>query len=181
MTFGMALVSRILTGEEPCLRKVQFDRLNPLPVTGNLIQCKMRHELLLSKVINGLEGEITVNKRVEKVIRGIKLVGKIDILHITSKMTVIEVKSGREKDSHHVQLWLYMGCFNSEIEGLLWYPERIYLYEGEDVPENLWNLVQLRVRPLLHDELLKPIKGSHCQYCGHESVCKIEKGGCKHD
>ena len=60
MTFGMALISRILTGEEPCLRKVQYSRMYEIPADSRLIKHKLNHELLISKVIDELNGEIYI-------------------------------------------------------------------------------------------------------------------------
>ncbi len=102
-----------------------------LPVDAKLIQHKINHELLMSKVISGLNGEIYVNYRVEKKLGRMKLIGYIDILNINSgSKTVIEVKSGKEKESHHVQLWMYMSCF-SDVRGILRYPYTRYTYFGE--------------------------------------------------
>jgi len=172
MTIGMALVSRIITGEEPCLRKVQYSRMYELPMDAELIKHRMNHELLISKVINGLTGEIYVNYRIEKILGDITLVGYIDILNINNGgKTVFEVKSGKEKESHHVQLWLYMGCF-TDIKGILRYPSTRYMYFTEDIPENLWELVIERLTPLQTKKLLLPVKGSHCVYCKFKGVCQ---------
>ena len=175
MTFGMALVSRILTGEEPCLRKVQYSRIYELPADAQLIQHKLNHELLISKVISGLTGEIYVNHRVEKDLGDITLVGYIDILNVNSGLkTVYEVKSGKEKDSHHVQLWLYMGCFN-DARGILRYPDTRYLYFSDEIPENLWEMVTEKLNPLKSNRMLLPVKGEHCRYCKFKSYCQRVK------
>ncbi|MGD2249755.1 MAG: Dna2/Cas4 domain-containing protein [Candidatus Methanofastidiosia archaeon] len=172
MTFGMALVSRILTGEEPCLRKVQYRRIYELPTDCELIKHKMNHELLVSKVIDRLTGEIYVNYRVEKEIEDIKLVGYIDILNVNPKLTTVyEVKTGKERDSHHVQLWMYMGCLNGA-RGVLKYTDEQYLYFPEDIPFYLWNLVSKRLKPLETNKLLPPVKGSHCSYCKYKWLCQ---------
>ena len=64
--------------------------------------------------------------RVEKVLDDLTLVGYIDILDVNSVLkTVFEVKSGKEKDSHHVQLWIYMGCFDGA-RGILKYLDTRY-------------------------------------------------------
>ena len=166
MTFGMALVSRILTGEEPCLRKVQYSRMYELPADARLIKHKLNHELLISKVISELNGEIYVNYRVVKDLGDIQLLGYIDILNINSALkTVYEVKSGKEKESHHVQLWLYMDCF-ADARGILKYPDTRYLYFGDEIPENLWEMVTEKLNPLKTDRMLLPVKGEHCRYCG---------------
>lgn len=172
MTIGMALVSRILTGEEPCLRKVQYSRMYELPVDAELIKHRINHELLISKVISGLTGEIYVNYRVEKVLGDITLIGNIDILNINSGLkTIFEVKSGKEKESHHVQLWLYMGCF-PDAKGILRYPSTRYMYFTEDILENLWEMVIDRLNPLQTKKLLLPVKGSHCLYCKFKGTCQ---------
>ena len=177
MTIGMALVSRILTGEEPCLRKVQLSRRYKLPVDAKLIQYKMKHELLVSKVISELTGEIFVNQRVEKDLGDIKLLGYIDILNVNSELkTIIEIKSGKEKESHHVQLWLYMNCFKDS-KGVLQYPETRYVYLKEDIPSDLWKTVSKRVNPL-NSKLLPPVKGDHCFYCQFKSICAKEVNKC---
>ena len=172
MTFGMALVSRILTGEEPCLRKVQYSRTYILPTEARLIKHKMNHELLVSKVINGLNGEIYVNYRLEKDLGDITLVGYIDILNINPVKTVFEIKSGKEKDSHHVQLWLYMDCFN-DAKGILKYPDTRYLYFADEIPENLWEMTIEKLNPLKTDKTLLPVKGEHCRYCRFKNYCNI--------
>jgi hypothetical protein len=161
MFIGMALVSRILTGEEPCLRKVQLSRRYKLPKDAKLIQYKMKHELLVSKVISELTGDVFVNQRVEKNLGDINIVGFIDILNVNSTWkTIFEVKSGKEKESHHVQLWFYMNCFN-EAKGILQYPETRYTYLKEDIPFDLWKTVLRGVNPLM-SKLLPPVKGDHC-------------------
>lgn len=171
MTIGMALVSRIMTGEEPCLRKVQYSRMYELPVDAELIKHRMNHELLISKVINGLTGDIYVNYRVEKVLGEIQLVGYIDIFNVNRKSkTVYEIKSGKEKESHHVQLWLYMGCFINA-KGILRYPSTRYMYFTDDIPENLWEMVNGRLNPLQAKKLLLPVKGKHCKYCRYKPIC----------
>lgn len=171
MTFRMALVSRILTGEEPCLRKVQYSRTYELPVDPRLIKHKLNHELLVSKVINELNGEIFVNYRVEKEIDDITLVGLIDVLNINSGgKTVIEVKSGKEKESHHVQLWLYMSCID-EAKGILRYPDTRYLYFAENIPENLWEIIIKKLNPLQTTKLLPTVKGYHCGFCMYKYMC----------
>ena len=58
------MMSQILTGEEPCLRKVQLGRRYELPKDAKLIQYKIKHELLISRVISDLNGNIFVNWRV---------------------------------------------------------------------------------------------------------------------
>ena len=176
MIFGMALVSRILMGEEPCLRKVQFSKLHPLPTDPRLIQYKMNHELLASKVIHELTGEIRVNQWVSKTVNGITLNGIIDIVSITPDLTtIIEVKSGKEKESHHVQLWLYMMSYEAKrIKGEIRYCNTKYTYLPHELPPNLWDYVYYRVRPLLTSELLPPVKGSHCSYCGYRNYCQQE-------
>ena len=145
-----------------------------LPVDAKLIQHKINHELLMSKVISGLNGEIYVNYRVEKKLGRMKLIGYIDILNINSgSKTVIEVKSGKEKESHHVQLWMYMSCF-SDVRGILRYPYTRYTYFGEDIPENLWEMASDRLKPLLTDKLLPPLRNGHCQYCKYKTICQNE-------
>ncbi len=171
MTIGMALVSRILTGEEPCLRKAQYSRTYKLPTDARLIRHKLNHELLISKVINGLNGEIFVNYRVEKRLGDITLVGLIDVLNVNSGgKTVIEVKSGKEKDSHHVQLWIYMSCFDNA-KGILKYPDTRYLYFNEDIPENLLEIVTEKLKPLQSTKLFPKVKGDHCAYCEFKGIC----------
>ena len=176
MSLGMALVSRILMGEEPCLRKIQFSKLYTLPTDPRLIQYKMNHELLASKVIRELTGEIRVNQWVSKTIYGITLNGIIDILSITPNLTtIIEVKSGKEKESHHVQLWLYMMSYDARrIKGEIRYCNTKYTYLPHELPPNLWDYVYYRVRPLLTAELLPPVKGNHCRYCGYKKYCQKE-------
>jgi hypothetical protein len=61
-----------MTGEEPCLRKVQLSRQYSLPKDAKTIQYEMKHKLLISKVISDLQviselsGEIFVDERAEK-------------------------------------------------------------------------------------------------------------------
>ena len=160
-----------MTGEEPCLRKVQYSRIYEVPAEARLIKHKMNHELLVSKVISGLNGEIYVNYRVEKDLGDIQLLGYIDILNINPVKTVFEVKSGKEKDSHHVQLWLYMGCFD-DASGILKYPDTRYLYFSDGIPENLWEIVTEKLNPLKTEKLLLPVKGEHCGYCRFRSMCQ---------
>jgi len=172
MSIGMALTSRILTGEEPCLRKVQYSRMYELPVDAELIKHRMNHELLISKVINGLTGEIYVNYQVERDLGEIQLIGLIDILNINRKSkTIFEIKSGKERESHHVQLWLYMGCFD-DVKGILRYPSTRYMYFTENIPENLWEMVTERLNPLQTKKLLPPLKNGHCVYCKYRNICK---------
>ena len=172
MTFGMALVSRILTGEEPCLRKVQYSRRYEIPADARLIKHKLNHELLVSKVINELNGEIYVNYRVEKDLDDIQLLGYIDILNINcNTKTVYEIKSGKEKESHHVQLWLYMGCF-TDARGILKYPDTRYLYFADEIPENLWEMAIEKLNPLKTARMLPPIRGEHCRYCKFRIYCQ---------
>lgn len=172
MTFGMALVSRILTGDEPCLRKVQLSKQYKLPVEKSLIEYELRHEYLVSQVVKKLNGEIIVNKWVELDLGTVKLVGKIDILLVNEIPTIIEVKSGKEKNSHHVQLWLYMLGFNGDVEGILKYPMEKYWYSLEDIPNRLIELVLRRIKPLLISKLLPAVKGSHCRYCRYIKICE---------
>ena len=174
MTIGMALVSRIMTGEEPCLRKVQYSRMYELPVDTELIKHRINHELLISKVIHGLTGEIYVNYHVKKILGEIQLVGYIDILNVNSGgKTIFEIKSGKEKESHHVQLWLYMGCF-TDAKGILKYPNTRYMYFTEDIPENLWEIVVEKLNPLQTKKLLLPVKGSHCGFCWYKWICNMK-------
>lgn len=73
----------------------------------------------------------------EKDLDEIRLVGLIDILNINSGLkTVFEIKSGKEKESHYVQLWMYMGCF-VDVRGILRYSITQYMYFTKDIPENL--------------------------------------------
>ncbi|MGD2246768.1 MAG: hypothetical protein PVF58_00055 [Candidatus Methanofastidiosia archaeon] len=172
MKIGISTVSRILTGEEPCLRKVQYGRMYELPVDASLIKHRMNHEMLVSKVIDRLNGEIYVNYRVEKEIEDITLIGYIDILNINTELkTVYEVKSGKEKDSHHVQLWMYMGCFGGA-RGVLKYTDTQHLYFPEDIPWYMWDLIIKRVEPLETNKVLPAVKGFHCSYCRYKSICQ---------
>jgi hypothetical protein len=125
-----------------------------------MIQYKMKHELLVSKVINELNRDIFVNMKVEKDLGDIKLLGYIDVLNINFvSKTVIEVKSGKEKEAHHVQLWLYMGCFD-DTKGILQYPSTQYMYFIKDIPFDLWKIVLKRLNPLLSTK-----------YCGWHCMC----------
>jgi CRISPR/Cas system-associated exonuclease Cas4 (RecB family) len=172
MKLGMAVVSRIVTGEEPCLRKIQHSRTYELPTDARLIKHKLKHEMLVSKVVSRLSGEIYVNYRVEKDLGDIQLAGYIDILNINGGLkTVIEMKSGKEKDSHHVQLFLYMNCLD-DARGILKYPNARYLYFSEDIPENLWEIVKERLNPLLTSSILSPVRDGHCVYCRFRSICQ---------
>ncbi len=111
MRLGMALASRIVTGEALCLRKVLYEIERPIPLDAKAIQYKLEHELLVSKVMSELKGEIYVNEWVTRNVSGIQLNGKIDIVNVNNgETTIIEVKSGKEKESHHIQLWMYIEC-----------------------------------------------------------------------
>ena len=89
--------------------------------------------------------------------------------------TIIEVKSGKEKESHHVQLWLYMMSYEARrIKGEIRYCNVKYTYTMDELPPNLWDYVYYRVRPLLTSKLLPPVKGSHCRYCGYKKYCQKE-------
>lgn len=171
MRLGISLVSRIVTGEECCLRKVQFSRRYRLPVSKELIEYSIRHEYLVSQIVNRCKSEVIVNKWVELDLESVKLVGKIDVLLMRDVPTIIEVKSGREKNSHHVQLWLYMLGYGNDVEGILKYPAEKYWYREEDIPTRLMDVVALRVRPLLNDTMLPPVRGDHCRYCGYHDLC----------
>ena len=171
-----AVHASVVTGEEPCLRKVQYSRMYELPMDAALIRHEMNHELLVSKVISGLNGEIYVNYRIEKELERMKLIGYIDILNINSgSKLIIEVKTGKEKESHHVQLLVYMDCFD-DARGILRYPDTRYTYFSENIPENLWEMVSERLKPLLSDRLLSPLQGFHCQYCRYRSMCRNKEG-----
>lgn len=175
LNLGMALASRIVTGEEPCLRKVLYEIQRPLPVDAKAIQYKLEHESLVAKTIETLKGDIYVNEWVSRNVGGIQLNGKIDIVDVNDgETTVIEVKSGKEKESHHVQLWMYMKCYEArKIKGELRYKDKVYIYTEEDIPLNFWNIVFQRTRPLLNDNL-PSVKGSHCHYCRYNDVCHKE-------
>ncbi len=172
MRLGMALASRIVTGEEPCLRKVLYEIKEPLPVVAKAIQYKLEHELLVAKTIETLTGDIYVNEWVTRNVGGIQLNGKIDIVNVNnSETTVIEVKSGKERESHHVQLWMYMKCYEARrIIGELRYKDKVYTYTEDDIPLNFWNIVFQRTRPLLTGNAPR-IKGSHCRYCKLSELC----------
>ena len=108
----------------------------------------------------------------------IKLLGYIDILNVNSTVeTIIEVKSGKEKESHHVQSWLYMNCFKDS-KGVLQYPETRYMYLKEDILFDLWKTVLKRVNPLVSSKLLPLVKGDHCFYCQFKSICAKEVKKC---
>ena len=154
------------------MRKVQYSRTYELPVDARVIKHRLNHELLISKVINGLTGEIFVNYRVDKEIDDITLVGLIDVLNVNAGgETVIEVKSGKEKESHHVQLWLYMGCFDNA-KGILRYPDTRYLYFNKNIPENLLEIASEKLKPLQTTKLLPNVKGEHCVYCEFKNLCQ---------
>jgi CRISPR/Cas system-associated exonuclease Cas4 (RecB family) len=174
MRLGIALVSRIVTGEECCLRKVQFSRRYRLPVSKELIEYSIKHEYLVSQIVNKCKSEVIVNKWVELDLEMVKLVGKIDILLMKDVPTIIEVKSGKERNSHHVQLWLYMLGYGNEVEGVLTYPVEKYWYQTDDIPVRLMDVIAQRVKPLLNDTMLPPVKGDHCRYCGYAAICEKE-------
>jgi CRISPR/Cas system-associated exonuclease Cas4 (RecB family) len=173
MKIGMAVVSRIVTGEEPCLRKVLYEIERPLPVDARVIQYKMEHELLVAKTIEGLTGDIYVNEWVTRNVGGIQVNGKIDIVSIDNGITtIIEVKSGKEKESHHVQLWMYMSCYDGKrTKGELRYNDAKYRYREADIPLNLWNTIFERTRPLLNGNVVQ-VKGYHCRYCPFKQKCQ---------
>ncbi len=175
MRLGMALVSRIVTGEEPCLLKVLYEIKKPLPVDAKTIQYKLEHELLVTKTIETLKGNIYVNEWVTRNVGGIQLNGKIDIVNVNNgETTIIEVKSGKEKESHHVQLWMYMKCYEARrIKGELRYKDKAYIYTEIDIPLNFWTIVFQRIRPLLTKNL-PTVKGSHCHYCKYSNLCHKE-------
>ncbi len=172
MRLGMALASRIVTGEEPCLRKVLYEIQRPLPVDTKTIQYKLEHESLVAKTIEALKGDIYVNEWVTRNVGGIQLNGKIDIVNVNDgETTIIEVKSGKEREYHHVQLWMYMKCYETRgIKGELRYKDKVYTYTEDDIPLNLWNIVFQRTIRLLTGNL-PAVKGSHCRYCEHEKLC----------
>ncbi len=176
MNIGMAVVSRIVTGEESCLRKVLYEIQKPLPVDAKAIQYKLEHELLVAKTIETLTGDIYVNEWVTRNVGGIQLNGKIDIVNVNNgETTIIEVKSGKEKESHHVQLWMYVKSYEArKIKGKLVYKDKVYTYRETDIPLNFWNIVFQRTRALLTANL-PPVKGSHCNYCGYRKNCQIGK------
>lgn len=175
MRLGMALASRIVTGEEPCLRKVLYEIKKSLSVGARAIQYKLEHELLVAKTIETLKGEIYVNEWVTRNVSGIQLNGKIDIVNVNNgDTTIFEVKSGIERESHHIQLWLYLLSFEARnVRGRLLYKDKEYMYRETDIPLNLWNIVFQRTRPLL-SENLPPVKGSHCHYCKYNDLCQKE-------
>lgn len=172
MRLGMALASRIVMGEEPCLRKVLYEIQRPLPVDAKAIQYKLEHESLVAKTIETLKGDIYVNEWVTRNVGGIQLNGKIDIVNVNNGETkVFEVKSGKERESHHVQLWMYMKCYEArKIKGELRYKDREYTYGVTDIPLNFCSIIFQRTRPLLRTSL-PPIKGPHCRYCGYRNFC----------
>jgi CRISPR/Cas system-associated exonuclease Cas4 (RecB family) len=177
MNVGIALVSRVLTGEEPCLRKVQLSKQFKLPVDAQLIKHTINHENLVSKVLNKYGTEALVNTWVRKELTSITVVGKIDIVLLLDTPVIIEVKSGKEKNSHHVQLWMYMDCYGTEVHGILRYSGARYLYETDDIPVDLWKTVEYRLNPLLCSDLLPPIRNGHCEYCGYKMICnKLYRG-----
>ncbi|MGC1121833.1 MAG: hypothetical protein WBA22_12135 [Candidatus Methanofastidiosia archaeon] len=96
MRLGITLVSRIVTGEECCLRQVQYSRRYCLPVSKKLIEYSIRHEYLVSQIVNRCKSEVIVNKWVELDLEPVKLGGKTDILLMKDVPTIIEVKSGKE-------------------------------------------------------------------------------------
>ncbi len=175
MNLGMALVSRIVTGEEPCLLRILRELKKPLPVDTKAIQYKLEHELLVAKTIETLKGDIYVNEWVSRNVGGIQLNGKIDIVNVNNgETTIIEVKSGKEKESHHIQLWLYMKCYEvRKIKGELRYKDKVYIYTERDIPLNFWNIIFQRTRPLLNDNVPR-VKGSHCHYCKYRDMCQKE-------
>jgi CRISPR/Cas system-associated exonuclease Cas4 (RecB family) len=177
MKVGMAVVSRIVTGEEPCLRKVLYEIERPLPVDARVIQYKMEHELLVAKTIEGLAGDIYVNEWVTRNVGGIQVNGKIDIVSVDNGVTtIIEVKSGKEKESHHVQLWMYMSCSDGKrSKGELRYNDATYRYRETDIPLNLWNVIFQMTRPLLRDNAIL-VKGDHCKYCRFKTNCNNQTG-----
>ena len=172
MNVGIALVSRVLTGEEPCLRKVQLSKQYTVPVDAQLIRHTINHENLVSKVLNRYGTEALVNIWVRKELTSITVVGKIDIVLLLNTPIIIEVKSGKEKKSHHVQLWMYMDCYGTEAKGILRYSGAKYFYENKDIPVDLWKTVYNRLKPLLSSELLPPIRNGHCEYCGYKMICE---------
>ncbi len=155
-----------MTGEEPCLRKVKYEIERPLPVDAKMIQYKLEHELLVSKTIETLTGDIYVNEWVTRNVGGIQLNGKIDIVNVSNgESKILEVKSGQKKEFHHVQLLMYMKCYEARnIKGELVYKDKKFMYEENDIPLNFWITIFQRTRPLLSDNL-PPVKGSHCRYC----------------
>ena len=72
-----------------------------MPMDRGLIEYKLEHEYMVSKVVDKLNGEVLVNKSVEIDSGNIILMGKIDILLMNEIPVIIEVKSGKEKVSHH--------------------------------------------------------------------------------
>ncbi len=88
----------------------------------------MNHEYLLSQIANKCGGEVIVNRWVEMDLGKVKLVGKMDILLLNDILVTIEVKSGKEGESHHGQLFLYILSFNSEVEGVLRYDQSMWFY-----------------------------------------------------
>ena len=175
MKLGIALVSRILTGEEPCLRKVQLQRRYELPVNKKLVEYTVKHEYLVSQIVNKFKNEVVINRTVEIDLDRVKLVGKIDVILVRDIPVIIEVKSGSEKASHHVQLWLYMIGYGGITEGILRYSTVKYWYSLKDIPCNLLNLAKERVRPLLTDRLLPPVRNSHCSHCQYKQICELKE------
>ncbi len=139
------------------------------------LQYKLEHELLVTKTIETLKGNIYVNEWVSRNVGGIQLNGKIDIVNVNNgETTIIEVKSGKEKESHHIQLWMYMKCYEArKIKGELRYKDRVYIYTEVDIPLNFWNIISQRIRPLL-SENVPLVKGSYCHYWGYSELCQRE-------
>lgn len=179
-SIGVRDLCKVMLGEEPCLWKIWYEIRHkdekPTETSPALIRWKMEHTSMLNKLSNDLRtkgGRLLAEEWVKLDVEGGRIIGRVDLINETDIITIYDCKVGKERESDHLQMWLYLYMLindpryrGNELRGVLKYKGKDVEYDTSDIPENLPGYVEEYTRILL-DDGQEPSKspGNSCRFC----------------
>jgi len=190
MNIGVSALSKLISGEEPCLFKHWYTLHNKEKDKHDLdkkwISWRMKHNKIVTEVATQLqkeEGILKMEEWVEEVLsKEDKILGKVDLLHdLGKKVKIYEMKGGSYKSHSHVmQILIYLYMLDKldiykekEISGILKYEDAEQEYNLNDVPNELPELISENAEILLSKNTPAKIMGGGCRFC--EVPCELKE------
>ncbi len=190
MNISVTALSKLISGEEPCLFKHWYGVHNKEKDKHDLdkkwISWRMKHNDFVTKVSVELQDNGGKLKREEWIRVPLSednmLLGKVDLLQdLGSEIKIYEIKGGTSSSHAHImQILIYLDMFrklkeykNKKILGILKYDNVEQEYTPSDIPEGFSEIISKNIKILLGKEKPAKIMGGGCKFC--EVPCELKK------
>jgi len=190
MNISISQISKLISGDEPCLfkhwyalRHKDIDKKEDL--SPELVKWKIRHNQIVSKIIEDVQklgGEFKREKWVKLALsKDDILIGKADIIHENKEnIHLYECKGGHPSSADAIQLLIYLYVLTKEefykgreLKGILGYKDYQKEYSISDIPEDIQELIDKYSKILLLDSEPPKYEGSGCRFCS--APCEFKK------